>query len=284
MSQTLGGEMVPAWSLAVSATIFAQLGSALSTGSIHAIGSAGTGWLRLTLGAAIILAITRPKPGDLRWRDLPILVTLGIVTGMTSIVILGAITRISFGTAVAIEFLGPLVVAAFQSSGIKALVWPTMALLGVIALTEPWRGQISMVGIALAGVGAVCWGVYILLTQRVGHRFNGINGLAITIPVAALATATVGIPQAAGHITPTILIQMLGIAVLVPVLPYGLEMLALRRLTPTAFGTLMALEPAVGLMVGATVLSQAPTAIQITGIALVVAAGIGSQRLERPAI
>ena len=68
-----------------------------------------------------------------------------------------------------------------------------------------------------------------------------------------------------------------GLALLFPVLPYALEMLALRRMTPTAFGTLMALEPAMGLLLGLLVLSQQPSPVQLAGIALVVLAGVGAQ-------
>jgi inner membrane transporter RhtA len=104
------------------------------------------------------------------------------------------------------------------------------------------------------------------------------GGLSITVPIAALTAATIGIPQAAGHITPGILAAAAGLALLLPVLPFALEMLALRRMTSTAFGTLMALEPAIGVVLGLLVLHQAPAAIHIIGITLVVFAGAAAQR------
>ena len=153
-----------------------------------------------------------------------------------------------------------------------------MALLGVVLFTQPWHGDINVAGIGFAALPAIGWATYILLTRRVGDRFAGIGGLTLTIPVAAVTAAVVGIPQASGHLTVGIIAAAAGLALLFPVLPFALEMLALRRLTPTAFGTLMALEPALGVLLGLLVLHQKPSIIQVVGILLVVLAGAGAQR------
>ncbi len=264
---------IPPWALAITAMLSVQLGSALSVNLIGTVGPAGTAWLRLTAGALIFLAIVRPPLRDVRRADVPVLLALGVATGLMSILFLAAIERIPLGTAVAIEFLGPLTVAAVRSHSTRMLTWPALALLGVVLLTEPWQGEINVAGVAFAALGATGWATYILLTQRIGDRFTGITGLAITIPIAAAAAAVMGIPQAAGHITPGILAAALGLALLLPVLPFALEMLALRRMTHTAFGTLMALEPAFGLLLGLVVLRQVPSWLQVLGIILVVSAG-----------
>ena len=269
---------IPPWALAITAMLSVQLGSALSVNLIGTVGPAGTAWLRLTAGALIFLAIVRPPLRDVRRADVPVLLALGVATGLMSILFLAAIERIPLGTAVAIEFLGPLTVAAVRSHSTRMLTWPALALLGVVLLTEPWQGEINVAGVAFAALGATGWATYILLTQRIGDRFTGIQGLSITIPIAAAAAAVMGIPQAAGHITPGILAAALGLALLLPVLPFALEMLALRRMTHTAFGTLMALEPACGLLLGLVVLRQVPSWLQVLGIILVVSAGAGAQR------
>ena len=269
---------IPPWALAITAMLSVQLGSALSVNLIATVGPAGTAWLRLTAGALIFLALVRPPLRDVRRADVPVLLALGVATGLMSILFLAAIERIPLGTAVAIEFLGPLTVAAVRSHSTRMLTWPALALLGVVLLTEPWQGEINVAGVAFAALGATGWATYILLTQRIGDRFTGITGLAITIPIAAAAAAVMGIPQAAGHITPGILAAALGLALLLPVLPFALEMLALRRMTHTAFGTLMALEPAFGLLLGLVVLRQVPSWLQVLGIILVVSAGAGAQR------
>jgi inner membrane transporter RhtA len=183
---------------------------------------------------------------------------------------------------VAIEFLGPLTVAAVRSRSRRSLAWPALALLGVVLLTSPWGGAVDPLGILWAALAAVGWGVYIVLTQRIGDRFTGIRGLSLTVPVAALTAAAMGIPQAAGHLTIDVLLSSLWLALLLPVLPYALEMLALRRMHPSAFGTLMALEPAIGLVLGLVVLGQVPTPLQLVGIALVVVAGAAAQREAGP--
>lgn len=269
---------VPPWGLAVAAMLSIQLGSALSVDLIAAVGPAGTAWLRLSLGALIFLVLIRPPLRSVRRADVPALLGLGITTGLVTIGFLAAIERIPLGTAVAIEFLGPLTVAAIRSHSARALTWPALALAGVVLLTEPWHGAIDLLGVAFAGLAAIGWGVYILLTQRIGDRFTGIGALSLTVPVAAVTAAVIGIPQAAGDLTPGVLAAAAGLALLLPVLPFALEMLALRRMTPTAFGTLMALEPALAVLLGLIVLHQQPSSVQIAGILLVVLAGAAAQR------
>jgi inner membrane transporter RhtA len=182
------------------------------------------------------------------------------------------------GTTVAIEFLGPLGVAVARSHSRRALVWPLLAFAGVIAITQPWTGHIDPLGLLFACLAGSGWAAYIILTQRVGDVFSGLKGLAITIPIAAVVSAFIGVPQAWGHITPVILLQSFGLALLMPVIPFALELAALRRLTTAAFGTLMALEPALGTLFGVLLLSQVPDLLQIVGVALVVAAGVGAER------
>ncbi|BDY28538.1 EamA family transporter [Mycolicibacterium mageritense] len=268
---------VPPWSLAAAAMLSVQLGAALSVDVIAAVGAAGTAWLRLTAGALVFLALTRPPLREIRRADLPALLGLGVASGLMSVMFLAAIERIPLGTAVAIEFLGPLTVAALRGHDKKALTWPVLALAGVVLLTEPWHGTINLAGIGFAATAAVGWGVYIMLTQRIGDRFSGIKGLALTVPIAAATTAVVGIPQAAGHLTLTVIAASIGLAVLFPILPFALEMLSLRRMTHTAFGTLMALEPAFGVVIGLLVLHQKPTILQALGVLLVIGAGAGAQ-------
>jgi len=268
---------VPPWGMAVAAMLSVQLGSALSVGLIETVGPAGTAWLRLSMGALIFLALARPPLRAVRRHDLPALLCLGATTGLVTTTFLAAIERIPLGTAVAVEFLGPLTVAAVRSHSRQALAWPALALLGVVLLTEPWRGDVNLAGVGFAGLAAIGWAAYILLTQRIGDRFTGLGGLSITVPIAAATAAVVGIPQASGRISADVLLAAAGLAILLPVLPYALELLALRQMTPTAFGTLMSLEPAIGVLLGLLVLHQQPSTTQLVGILLVVLAGAAAQ-------
>ena len=180
-------------------------------------------------------------------------------------------------TASALEFLGPLGVAVARTHGI-ARAWALSAAAGVLFLTQPWTGDADPVGVAFALAAAVCWAAYILLTQKVGDSVAGLQGLAISLPVAGLVATVVAGPSVVGHMTPELLLYGLGLAILLPVVPFALELLALRRLTTGAFGTLMALEPAFALAVGFAFLHQTPNLLAILGIGLVVAAGIGAER------
>lgn len=283
MSSPLGrtAAAVPPWVTAVAAMLSVQLGSALSVDLISTVGPAGTAWLRLSMGAIIFIAIARPPLRSIRRRDMPAIIGLGVLTGLMSMSFLSAIERIPLGTAVAIEFLGPLTVAAIRSGSRRALAWPALALVGVVLLTEPWRGDVNLAGVGFAALAAVGWAGYIVLTQRIGDRFSGIQSLSLTVPVAALTAAVVGVPQAAGHLSFAVLLASLGLAILLPVLPFALEMLALKRMTATAFGTLMSLEPAIGVLLGLVILHQAPSIVQGVGILLVVLAGAAAQRNGR---
>lgn len=124
----------------------------------------------------------------------------------------------------------------------------------------------------------MCWGLYIVLTQRAGDDVSGVSALAVSIPVAALVTTLVVGPSAVGRMTPEVLLIGLGLALLLPMVPFALELMALRRLTAAAFGTLMSLEPALALLIGLVLLAQVPGPAAIVGIALVVAAGVGAAR------
>lgn len=274
---------VPAWTLAVTAMLSVQLASALSLPLIEKVGPAGTAWLRLSAGAVIFVAVSRPPLRSIRRADLPGLLGLGITSGLVTIAFLAAIERIPLGTAVAIEFLGPLTVASLRSHRLRALAWPVLALVGVVLLTEPWRGEIRPTGIGFAAAAAVGWASYIVLTRHVGDRFSGLSGLSLTVPIAAVASAVFGVPQAAGHISVSVVLAGVGLALLLPVLPYALELMAIRRMTMSAFGTLMAVEPALAVALGLVVLHQRPSALQVAGVVLVVVAGAAAQRGGRRA-
>ena len=269
---------VPAWSLAVVAMLSIQTGSALSISLFPAVGPAGTAWLRLSLGAVILLLLVRPKLSLIRRDNVLGLLGLGAATGVMTSAFLSALERIPLGTTVAIEFLGPLTVAALSGKNVRAAIWPVVALVGVVLLTRPWTGSVDLVGVAFAALAAVCWGLYIVFTQQVGDRFRGIEGLALATPVAAVTASLVGVPQAWGNLSWEVLAWGVVLAVLTPVFPFALEMLALKRMNTRAFGTLMAVEPGVATGIGLLLLFQIPSVLDAVGILLVVLAGIATQR------
>lgn len=264
--------------LAVGAMVCVQLGFAFAVRLIDRIGAEGTAWLRLAWAGLLFLLVVRPRRSAFTRRTFAICVLLGVVTAGITLLFMAALARIPLGTASALEFLGPLGVAVVSGRGRGRLVWPALAGAGVLLLTEPWRGAIDPVGVWFALASAVCWAAYILLTQHVGDRVDGLQGLAVSMPVAGLvATAAVG-HAVVPRMTPELILIGLGLAILLPIVPFALELMALRRLNTAAFGTLMALEPALALLTGLLLLQQVPQVAAIIGIALVVAAGIGAVR------
>lgn len=269
---------IPPWALTLAAMASVQLGLALSVNLIEIVGPAGLAWLRLIISSAIFVPLGARAFRRIRRSDLLPVIGLGLVTAVMMIGFMHAIERIPLGTAVAIEFLGPITVAAITSRSWRLAIWPALAMVGVVMLTEPWQGATDMIGVLFAALAGAGWGAYVLLTQRVGDRFSGVSGLAISIPIAAIATTPFGLPQVIGTLTPTTLLWAAGLALLVPTIPFMLEMLALRRMTSTAFGTLMSLEPAFGVVFGLVVLSQMPSWVQGIGVCVVVLAGVCAQR------
>ncbi|MFN8629074.1 MAG: EamA family transporter [Chloroflexota bacterium] len=255
-----------------------QIGAAFSTSLFAAVGLAGTAWLRLIAGAAIFLALRRPRLRGRSRRELLGAVALGVNSGLMTLAFLEALARLPLGTTVAIEFMGPLTVAVMGTRQLRRLAWPLLALAGVLALTEPWAGTVDLLGIGYAVGAGFGWAVYILLTARVGDKFEGLEGLSLTIPIAAVVATILAAPGAAASVTVPVILGAIGLAFLMPVIPYSLELLALRRLTTSAFGTLMSLEPAIAALMGLIVLRQVPTPLQGLGVGLVVIAGVGATR------
>jgi inner membrane transporter RhtA len=267
----------PAIGLAVAAMLCVQTGAAISTWLFGQIGPVGTGWLRLSWAALVLLALTRPSLRTRTPGELLVVLGLGAVSGAMTLCYFVAIQRIPLGTATALEFLGPLTVAMLGLRRPLDLIWPLSAALGVLALTRPGTAHVNLVGVLFALGAATGWGGYIVLTQRVGDRFPGLEGLALSMAAAALSTAAVpGALRGLAHLTPRVLLISAAAALLLPIVPYAFEMAALRRLTTASFGTLMSLEPAIGTVVGAVVLAQIPMVGQLAGIGLVTVAGVGA--------
>jgi inner membrane transporter RhtA len=264
--------------MAVTAMVSVQLGLAVAIGLIEDIGSDGTAWLRLAWAGLLLLIVVRPRPSAFTWNSFGMCVLLGVVTAGITLLFMASLDRIPLGTATALEFLGPLAVAVTHGQGRRRFLWPGLALVGVVLLTQPLGGGIDPEGALLALGAGVCWAIYILLTQRAGDQVEGVTALAVSMPVAGLVASFF----VSGHVfegmTLKVVLIGLGMAILLPVVPFVLELLALRRLTTAAFGTLMSLEPALAFLIGFVVLHQNPGLWEAVGIAVVVIAGMGAAR------
>jgi inner membrane transporter RhtA len=273
----------PPWSWAVAAMVLIQLGAALSHPMLLSTGPVAVTWLRLCWAALLLLAFVRPFDA---WREVLAgrawsAVALGVASGAMTLCYFESLARIPQGMANAIEFLGPLSVAVLGSRRLRDLLWAALAACGVALLLQPGRAwQPNAGGIAFAGGAALCWGLYIVLTKRVGARFTGFEGIAVSLTVAALVTAPAGLMQAWGHVSARDVLAAGGLAILIPVVPYVLELAALRRLSTSSFGILMSGEPAVASVMGAVLLAQIPGPLQAVGFLCVIAASVGTLRTQ----
>lgn len=281
-SSRLGGPET-GFLMAVAGMSTVQLGSALTVPLFEQLTDVGAAGLRLGWAGLLLFILVRPRRRDFARRDLRACTTLGVVTAGMMLFFMLAIARLPLGTASALEFLGPLAVSLY-GPGARRKIWTVAAAVGVALLTEPWHGSLDLAGVGCALAAAACWAAYILLTQRVGDQLAGLKGLAVSMPVAGIVGMLIAAPTLSTHVTWSAAWTMLGLAIVSPLVPFALEFLALRRLTSSAFGTLMSLEPAIAMLMGLVVLGQLPGVASALGVAFVVAAGVGATRTgARPA-
>jgi inner membrane transporter RhtA len=159
----------------------------------------------------------------------------------------------------------------------RALLWPVLAIAGVLLLSRDRAGWIGEpLGVLLAFGAAIGWGSYIVLMKKTGTLFAGLEGLSVSLLAAALVATPFGFAQSGIHIAAGQIAATAGLALLVPLLPYALEMVALRHMPASSFGILMSVEPAIGALAGFVVLHQPMEGVQIAGTLLVVAASVGA--------
>ena len=251
--------------------------------------------LRLWTGALVLLIVAgRPTAralADLKrrgaWQDAAITAAFGVALGFMNFAIYQAFSRIPLGIAVTIEFLGPLTVtvtAAITASGaggrrVIALGYAALAAVGVVLLANGSTGHLNWAGIAWAVAAGAAWACYILGSKATGQRMPGSSGLVVAMCVAAIVVTIPGVVQGGTHMfRPDLLAIGAGIGILSSVIPYCLELEALRRITAQLFGVWMSLQPAVAALIGLAILSQRLSPADWTGIGCVVAASAAASR------
>ncbi|MDT4970793.1 MAG: inner rane transporter RhtA [Pseudonocardiales bacterium] len=255
-----------------------QFGSAFADKLFAQAGPGGVVLLRLALSGAMLLAISRPRLRGRTRADLRAAIAFGLVLGGMNWSFYEALDRLPLGVAVTIEFLGPLTVAVAGSRRLLDAVWVVLAAggVGLLALRGDTH-DIDPFGIALALLAGACWAGYILLSKRVGASFAALDGLAIALAVGTLLVLPVGIAQGGTALLhPGVLAGGLAVALLSSLIPYSLEIVALRRLKASTFGLLMSLEPAFAALAGVIVLSQHLTGILLIALVMVVTASVGT--------
>ncbi|GAA3977794.1 EamA family transporter [Actinomadura viridis] len=209
-------------------------------------------------------------------RSLAVAGCFGLSLALMNYSIYQSFSRIPLGMAVTIEFLGPLLVSIVASRRARDLAWAVLAGAGVVMLARG-GGEADLVGIGFALLAGACWAAYILLSAATGRRFAGSSGLALASVVGTFAILPVGVAEGGSALLdPRLLALGIGVGLLSSVIPYSLELEALRRMPARVFGILMSLEPAVAALVGVVLLGEILTGRQWVAIGCVIVACAGA--------
>ena len=266
----------PVWLVLLSMASI-HFGAAIAKGLFAQVSPIGVVSLRLGLGAVVLLVLVRPRWRQYSLRNCGGLALLGLTMGLMNTLFYSAIAYIPIGTAVTLEFVGPLGVALFHSQRRRDWLWVAMAAAGVLLLAPVGGGSLHPLGVTLALLAGSCWAAYIVLANRVARTFPGSEGTALAMTVGAIAVVPFGIAaEGTNLLHPSVLLLGLAVAVLSSALPYSLEMAALRQMPVKVFGVLMSLEPAVASVVGLLVLGEQLSLRMVMAIALVSFASAGS--------
>jgi inner membrane transporter RhtA len=268
--------------LAIGALLLAmasfQAGASIAKTLIPRIGAPGTAALRVGLGALVVALVQRP------WRAMPkrgswgSLLVYGLSLGTMNMVFYMSLRTIPLGIAVALEFTGPLAVAALSSNKLSHFLWLMLAVIGLLFLLplNLTAARIDPVGAAFALAAGACWAIYILFGQRAGTA-QGATASAWGMLIGSCVAVPIGVASAGRNLLDISVWPFgLAVAVLSSSFPYTLEMFGLRNLSARVFGTLMSLEPAFGALAGLIFLSERLTSVQVAAIAAVMAASIGT--------
>jgi inner membrane transporter RhtA len=271
--------------MVLSGIISVQAGAGIADKLFQEIPPAAVAGLRLWTSAAAMAIIagrglTRAF-GDLvkrrAWADAGIAVSFGLSLLIMNFSIYQAFSRIPLGLAVTIEFLGPLAVAVAGSRHLRDVGWVVLAATGVVLLTEGGHGHLNVIGVLFAGLAGACWAGYIVFSTATGRRFPGSAGLAIAMVVAGtLVTPPAVVAGGSAMFRPAVLATGAAIGILSSVIPYRLELEALRRMPMRLFGVWMSLEPAVAALIGLGLLGQHLSAVEWLAIGCVMIACAGA--------
>jgi inner membrane transporter RhtA len=272
---------VPPPALVLVGIVSVQAGSAVAKHLFGAVGSFGTVALRLFFAAVVLMLVWRPSLRMNR-RTWTVVLGYGVTLGLMNLCFYLALARIPLGIAVTTEFLGPLAVALAGSRRWLDALWALLAAGGVVLLLEG-RDDLNLVGFLFAIAGGAGWGLYILVGAALGRRTTEGDGLALGVAAAALVVVPLGLADSGtALLQPWVLVAGLGVALLSSVIPYSVDLEALRRIPPRVFGILMSLEPAVAALIGLIVLQESLRWTQWIAVLCVVTASAGATRGANP--
>lgn len=256
-----------------------QLGAAFGALAFDALGTPGVVAVRQLVSAAILIPVARPRLRSFTWAQWWPALLLGVVLATMNLSLYGAVNRIGLGLAVTLEFLGPLAVALCSSRTRADLLLAAGAALGVYVLLLP-DGSSDLLGYALGLLAACCWASYILLNRMLGGRLTGLQAPATATLVSSLLTLPITVQLIAGGSFlgwPLLLAALSGL--LCSVIPYSIDIIALRWVTTRFFGVFMSINPMFAALAGVVVLGQVPVAHEWIGMAMIV--GVNAVAVSR---
>lgn len=263
--------------MVVLGAIAVQWSAALVAPVFLAIGPAATSSWRFVIGAVILLVATRPNVRPWTRRQWLAVAALGLSTAIMNQAFFQAIDRINLGTAVAIEYMGPFLVAALGKRSWRHFAWVLVALGGVLLLAHP-SGAMNWTGLFFAVCAAAGWAAYAYASHFAGDATSGFGGLAMAMGVGALVTFPLFPGSVSTMVSSGLIPRMVIASVLAVVIGFGAEMQALRGLPPSIVSVLLAGNPAVAFGVGYIVLAQPITRADVLGTLCVAVAGIAVTR------
>jgi len=271
-----------ATALVVTGLICQEVGAAIAVTLFPEVGSVGMVTLRLVFSAIVLLLVFRPSfrgRTAANWRTV---IGFGLVLAVMNVFFYLALTRLHLGVTVTIEVIGPLILSVVISRRASAWLWAALALGGVVLLGRGGFDSLDPIGVLFALGAGAAWVGYILLSERTGRGFARLDGLAIAMAIGSLAVLPFGIATTgATLVVPHILLLGFAVAVLSSAIPYGLELIALRRLPAATFSILLSLAPALAALAGLIILGQHLEILDAVAIALVVVASMGAVRAAR---
>ncbi|WP_089253110.1 EamA family transporter [Asanoa hainanensis] len=269
--------------LVLGGALSVQFGSSVAALLFPRAGVSTVVTLRLAIAAIVLLVVCRPRVRGYARADWAAIAGFGVALAGMNTLFYHAIDRIPLGLAVTLEVLGPLALSVSTGRRAANWLWAILALAGVALLGRTGFDRLDPAGIGFAlGAGAM-WAAYIVLSARVGARFPKLDGLALAMTVAAALTLPLGIGPTL--LQPPVLALGAAVAVLSSLLPYTLELTALRRMPTATFAVLMSLGPAIAALAGFLVLQQHLTLTEGLATVLIISASIGAVRTPRePAV
>jgi inner membrane transporter RhtA len=268
--------------LVLVAILSVQVGAAFSKGLFDEVSPTVMVWLRLATSTVVLLLVARPSLTGRTGADWVVVVSFGAALATMNWSIYQSFARLPLGVAVSIELLGPLTLALALSRRRTDLLWVLLAALGV-ALLGFGGEQVTAAGVLFALLAAASWAAYILLSARTGRRWPGLSGLALASVVGTVALGPYAVVTAGSALLdPKVLLTGLLVGVLSSVVPYSLELAALRTMHPKVFGVLMSLEPAAAALAGFVLLGEVLGPVELVAIGCVVVASVGVTRSAAP--